>query len=517
MDGDGIPEAQSQPFVDRDENGCYWHGCEKDDPAEVPIEGEVTVGAVVTGDTSNAENLFGNPSKDKYFLFKPPADDAYTFSTCGSKFDTYLRIFTTDGSGPHSVSTETQIEEHDDTGEFMCTYDDCSTDCCLTVITVDMQEGQDYVVMLEGYDNENGEYRLQTSATDGACALSYSYSYNDWSCFEDDCDWSCFKKDDCDQERTCMSDVSCFDDCGDGVTTAICNNCYNGWESNSFSYDYNQTYADKFSDLCNELPGTECKAIVDGGDCRPTPSPTPKPTSNPTNKPTTKPTIKPTGEDVVPVVKMTVEIITEEVPTSGQVDALKGVFVDELDVDASKIEDFKVEVYNENNELVETITARRRRRLLDDHDHDHGSYTWKVTFTIVEATEEDMAEFATTIWSADFDAEVEEALGVDVKVQEVEGVAAYEEHHDHDTKKKNDNDDEGVVPGVNAAGGYIIVVAAGIAFAIAVAGAFIMCKKAPEDKFQDGLQDEEGLELGKRPSQQARGTSLDAGGQTRDF
>ena len=86
----------------------------------------------------------------------------------------------------------------------------CSTDCCLTVITVDMQEDQNYVVMMEGFSNENGEYRLLTSATDGACALSYSY---DWSCFED-----------CDQQ--CNSDITCFDDCGQEVMNHICYYCY---------------------------------------------------------------------------------------------------------------------------------------------------------------------------------------------------------------------------------------------------------------------------------------------------
>lgn len=91
---------------------------------DLPIEGELTVDEAVTGDTSEAENYYGNAANDNYYVFKPPSDDEYTISTCGSKYDTHLRIFVTDGSESYTTATVTEIESVDDVGQNLCTYDE---------------------------------------------------------------------------------------------------------------------------------------------------------------------------------------------------------------------------------------------------------------------------------------------------------------------------------------------------------------------------------------------------------
>ena len=101
----------------------YWYQYYYSDPVDVPIEGELVIDEAVTGDTSSAANYYGNPSNDKFYTFTPPSGDAYTFSTCGSNYDTHLRVFTTDGAGAYSVSASNQIESEDDHGSALCTYD----------------------------------------------------------------------------------------------------------------------------------------------------------------------------------------------------------------------------------------------------------------------------------------------------------------------------------------------------------------------------------------------------------
>ena len=131
--------------------------------------GNLTVDQPVTGDTSDASDVYGNPSNEHFYLFSPVMDDYFTFSTCGSKYDTFLRFFESDGSRVYS-----QIAAHDDTGEWQCTYSECTTSCCLTVVTLFMNAGETYVVLIEGYSDFNGEYRLEVHQTDQCRASSDS-------------------------------------------------------------------------------------------------------------------------------------------------------------------------------------------------------------------------------------------------------------------------------------------------------------------------------------------------------
>ena len=134
--------------------------------------GNLTVDQPVTGDTSDASDVYGNPSNEHFYLFSPVMDDYFTFSTCGSKYDTFLRFFESDGSGVYSLDTITEVAAHDDTGDWQCTYSECTTSCCLTVVTLFMNAGETYVVLIEGYYYDNGEYRLEVHQTDQCRASS---------------------------------------------------------------------------------------------------------------------------------------------------------------------------------------------------------------------------------------------------------------------------------------------------------------------------------------------------------
>ena len=136
--------------------------------------GNLTVDQPVTGDTSDASDVYGNPSNEHFYLFSPVMDDYFTFSTCGSKYDTFLRFFESDGSGVYSLDTITEVAAHDDTGAGDCTYSECTTSCCLTVVTLFMNAGETYVVLIEGFSGINGEYRLEVHQTDQCRASSDS-------------------------------------------------------------------------------------------------------------------------------------------------------------------------------------------------------------------------------------------------------------------------------------------------------------------------------------------------------
>lgn len=100
-------------------------------PAGTPflIEGDLTVGTPVFGDISGKMNYLGIPFISPlyvppayaFYLFTPSESGLYTFSTCGSKFDTRLRIFeTSDSSGTYSSDTVNQIKFADDIGCGYC-------------------------------------------------------------------------------------------------------------------------------------------------------------------------------------------------------------------------------------------------------------------------------------------------------------------------------------------------------------------------------------------------------------
>ena len=114
----------------------------------------------------------------------------------------------------------------------------------------------------------------------------------------------------------------------------------------SYSYSYSYGCASDCNKDCDLFVNGQCastceeeqKAVLSEGCAYASVSfvPTQQPTNKPTDSPTSKPTTKPEG---VSYVMLEVQMTADVIPSSDQVDNLKNVFIVELNVDASKIED----------------------------------------------------------------------------------------------------------------------------------------------------------------------------------
>lgn len=113
--------------------------------------GALACGAVVSGDTSGSaagSTAFGHASPEHVFSIVVSESAAVSIDTCGSAFDTFLRVFE---RCPRDAGAE--LERDDDSG--------CGTAARLTFSA---QAGRPYLVLLEGFgDSAAGAYELRVS------------------------------------------------------------------------------------------------------------------------------------------------------------------------------------------------------------------------------------------------------------------------------------------------------------------------------------------------------------------
>eukprot|EP00037_Helgoeca_nana_P027609 m.316925 g.316925 ORF g.316925 m.316925 type:complete len:2014 (-) comp27552_c0_seq1:55-6096(-) len=107
--------------------------------------GEAMCGDVLRGNTNTGYNTVGGAGPELLYDFEPSLTGQYTLDSCGSAFDTWLRVFTEDMS--------TQVASCDDCGP-------CGT---RSVLTMDLTAGEKYVVVIEGYSTQAGEFTLQVN------------------------------------------------------------------------------------------------------------------------------------------------------------------------------------------------------------------------------------------------------------------------------------------------------------------------------------------------------------------
>tara|TARA_A100001015_G_scaffold234137_1_gene265521 strand:+ start:1768 stop:3489 length:1722 start_codon:yes stop_codon:yes gene_type:complete len=94
----------------------------------------------VTGNTSYSQNNYGNSSSDHIYQFEVMTSGNYEFSTCGSDYDTYLRIYD---------ANMNQLAQNDDACNFQ------------SIVEINLAEGI-YYILVEGYSTSSGDYILST-------------------------------------------------------------------------------------------------------------------------------------------------------------------------------------------------------------------------------------------------------------------------------------------------------------------------------------------------------------------
>jgi hypothetical protein len=89
-----------------------------------PIQGTLTctgAGSTQTGSTVGGVSSSGSIAPEHYYAFTSTSTQVYTFSSCGSQFDTFMTIYTrVAGSGTTSGFLGAVVTTCDDCGESVC-------------------------------------------------------------------------------------------------------------------------------------------------------------------------------------------------------------------------------------------------------------------------------------------------------------------------------------------------------------------------------------------------------------
>jgi len=109
--------------------------------------GSLTCGAAVSGTNVGATNTVGFASGDAVYDIQVAASQTVTLTTCGSQFDTVLRVF----AGGHEISS------NDDSSA-------CAGNGLLSTVTIPASaSARSLQVVVEGFSTSAGAYSLQTT------------------------------------------------------------------------------------------------------------------------------------------------------------------------------------------------------------------------------------------------------------------------------------------------------------------------------------------------------------------
>eukprot|EP00037_Helgoeca_nana_P012305 m.111533 g.111533 ORF g.111533 m.111533 type:complete len:665 (-) comp21372_c0_seq7:914-2908(-) len=117
----------------------------------IPVadEGTIACGSLITGNTSEGVHRTGfGTAPDHWWKFTAPVHGNYSFTSCGSSYDSVIRVFNRTG-GNHT----SQVTSCDD---------DCGTCGNNEMLTVELEVGS-YFIVLDGYDSAQGLYRLRVT------------------------------------------------------------------------------------------------------------------------------------------------------------------------------------------------------------------------------------------------------------------------------------------------------------------------------------------------------------------
>ena len=108
--------------------------------------GPIECGSTVGGNTAaHALNDLGNAAHDHWYTFTVTTTSMDTFDSCGSLFDTWLRVYRLDSSGGY-------VE--------VASCDDCGDCHFQTILTTDWLRPGDYALLVEGYSTRSGNYTV---------------------------------------------------------------------------------------------------------------------------------------------------------------------------------------------------------------------------------------------------------------------------------------------------------------------------------------------------------------------
>mmetsp|Transcript_3285 Transcript_3285/g.10044 ORF Transcript_3285/g.10044 Transcript_3285/m.10044 type:complete len:1640 (+) Transcript_3285:260-5179(+) len=110
--------------------------------------GMAICGGNYTGNSVNGTTVVGYAAPEHWWTFTAPVRGNYTFSTCGSSFDTYLHVF--------SRTRGTIL------GSPVAACDDCGPCLLHAVLTVFLPAG-DFFIGVDGYSTQRGNYVLNVT------------------------------------------------------------------------------------------------------------------------------------------------------------------------------------------------------------------------------------------------------------------------------------------------------------------------------------------------------------------
>jgi len=103
------------------------------------FDGRIGCGETATGNTRHRHPRFGNPAPDAVYMFTLGSRSAVNVNTCGSSFDTWVRIY------------DANAEEE------VCGCDDCGNCGVQTVLDCELSPG-DYLIVIDGYSDSSGDF-----------------------------------------------------------------------------------------------------------------------------------------------------------------------------------------------------------------------------------------------------------------------------------------------------------------------------------------------------------------------
>jgi hypothetical protein len=119
-----------------------------------------------SGYTNYLPNVVGNEAGDALYYVQLPQATSITVNTCGSEFDTWLRVYDftfTEGSDEVTLGTE------------LCSCDDCGDCGVQTVLDCQLMAG-DYVVAVSGFSSSEGGFTITQSCAMPVVGCDASYS-----------------------------------------------------------------------------------------------------------------------------------------------------------------------------------------------------------------------------------------------------------------------------------------------------------------------------------------------------